>query len=144
MTLRSLERGGTGVTIGAYLAVMQVLGIERDLDLLAQVDSTGHALQDARMSTRQRATRHSEPSTGPNPTERRSLEALPEKPSQRALANLPSAQPGETALESAGAMESLLEPRKANDWIEEGGFASSQTLANLIDGQARSSKPRAR
>ena len=35
MTLRSLERGGEGVTIGAYLAVMGVLGIERDLDELA-------------------------------------------------------------------------------------------------------------
>ena len=28
MTLRSLERGGSGVTMGAYLAVMQVLGSE--------------------------------------------------------------------------------------------------------------------
>ncbi|MCC6297269.1 MAG: helix-turn-helix domain-containing protein [Pseudomonadales bacterium] len=35
MTLRSLERGGDGVTMGAYLAVMAVLGIERDLDGLA-------------------------------------------------------------------------------------------------------------
>lgn len=35
MTLRSLERGGDGVTMGAYLAVMAVLGIERDLDELA-------------------------------------------------------------------------------------------------------------
>jgi transcriptional regulator with XRE-family HTH domain len=36
MTLRSPERGGSGVTIGAYLAVMQVPGIENDLDLLAE------------------------------------------------------------------------------------------------------------
>lgn len=35
MTLRSLERGGEGVAIGAYLAVMAVLGVERDLDELA-------------------------------------------------------------------------------------------------------------
>lgn len=39
MTLRSLERGGSGVTIGAYLAVMQVLGIEEDLNLLARDES---------------------------------------------------------------------------------------------------------
>lgn len=35
MTLRSLERGGDGVTIGAYLAVMAELGIERDVEGLA-------------------------------------------------------------------------------------------------------------
>lgn len=35
VTLRSLERGGNGVAIGSYLAVMTVLGIERDLEELA-------------------------------------------------------------------------------------------------------------
>jgi transcriptional regulator with XRE-family HTH domain len=50
MTLRSLERGGDGVTMGAYLAVMQVLGIEGDLNLLGQADTLGRELQDARMS----------------------------------------------------------------------------------------------
>ncbi len=49
MTLRSLERGGSGVTMGAYLAVMQVLGIERDFDLLGQADPLGRELQDTRL-----------------------------------------------------------------------------------------------
>lgn len=57
MTLRSLERGGSGVTMGAYLAVMQVLGIEKDLDLLGKADPVGRELQDARLSAHTRTTR---------------------------------------------------------------------------------------
>lgn len=55
MTLRSLERGGSGVTMGAYLAVMQVLGIEKDLNLIGKADPLGRELQDARLPARARA-----------------------------------------------------------------------------------------
>ena len=62
MTLRSVERGGSGVTIGAYLAVMQVLGVERDLAQLAQADPLGREIQDARLPSRVRpASRPREP-----------------------------------------------------------------------------------
>ncbi|TWO71516.1 helix-turn-helix transcriptional regulator [Caenimonas sedimenti] len=55
MTLRSVERGGAGVTLGAYVAVMQVLGVEQDLNLLAQADPVGRDLQDSRLQPASRA-----------------------------------------------------------------------------------------
>ena len=75
MTLRSLERGGAGVTMGAYIAVMQVLGIEKDLDLLGKADPVGRELQDAQLPAT-RATRWVPP---PAPSSQRHevMERLP-------------------------------------------------------------------
>ncbi|HGO6128989.1 TPA: helix-turn-helix domain-containing protein [Burkholderia cepacia] len=56
VTLRNLERGNAGVTIGAYLAVMQVLGVDGDLDLLLRDDPLGRQVQDANLPQRGRGS----------------------------------------------------------------------------------------
>jgi transcriptional regulator with XRE-family HTH domain len=54
MTLRNVERGGMGVTIGAYAAVLHVLGLDGDLDGVAKTDTLGRDLQDASLPHRAR------------------------------------------------------------------------------------------
>ena len=132
MTLRSLERGGSGVTMGAYLAVMQVLGVEQDLDLLGKADPVGRELQDARLPSHAK-------------TERPHLASLakPVTTSRRPLVD--------TATISRRAIESALQEQRSRidlplkrikahrptdstrDWIKKSGFASADLLATLID-----------
>ena len=50
------------MTIGAYLAVMQVLGIEKDLDLLGRADPIGRELQDSGLRLHHKGPARTEPS----------------------------------------------------------------------------------
>ena len=189
MTLRALERGGAGVTIGAYLAVMQVLGMEKDFGLLAQADVMGRELQDIPLHAK---SRRREPPIGSNsdrqqnvakaassritgliaslPAEalRERLDGLPLKQLRKVYEELPATKlkevveslsseqiksllnesPGQrikqllesssseqirTALQEADKpLSADSNPASNSDWIERGGFSSSEALADLI------------
>ena len=49
-----IEQGRPGATIGAYTAVLHVLGLDADLDAVAATDPIGRDLQDANLKRRQR------------------------------------------------------------------------------------------
>lgn len=117
MTLRSLERGGAGVTMGAYLAVLQVLGMDEDLDLVARDDTLGRALQDARLSSRTRPREESGDESTPDAGRGRS----------RGLRDADTARPS-------------MRPSDVQESSERGGFVDSDDLANLIRPAATASK----
>ena len=54
-TLSAIEKGKPTVSIGSYLLVLQVLGLEKDFLFIAKDDELGRKLQDASISTNKRA-----------------------------------------------------------------------------------------
>lgn len=54
-TVVAIEKGADGVSIGAYLQVLFVLGLEKDLLKIGSDDPLGRKLQDAKMIVRERA-----------------------------------------------------------------------------------------
>jgi len=54
-TLHSIERGNSNVTIGAYVKVLAVLGLEQDITDVAKDDTLGRKIQDAGLTVKKRA-----------------------------------------------------------------------------------------
>lgn len=56
-TLRAIERGDGGVTLGAVANVLNSLGLADDLAIVAREDELGRQLEDAQLQTTQRVRR---------------------------------------------------------------------------------------
>ena len=66
VTLARVEKGDSGTSMGAYVAVLRVLGLQGDLDALGNDDELGRKLQDLDMSVGRTAPRRR--AVGPSQT----------------------------------------------------------------------------
>lgn len=61
-TIYNIEQGSPTVAIGSYLQALFVLGLEKDLSLVAATDPLGRKLQDAGILTKKRAPKQAKKS----------------------------------------------------------------------------------
>lgn len=54
-TLSGIEKGSESISIGYYISVLQVLGLEKDLLDVAKDDILGRKIQDAKLTVKERA-----------------------------------------------------------------------------------------
>lgn len=143
MTLRNLERGGAGVTIGAYLSVMQVLGIEEDLKLLGQADPMGRELQDTQLPTLKKLTRSAPAASGhPATTPARPLPtaSIQAPSSSRIGRGTRTAQGGKAAKPAKPAKPGSGASDTARTWTADQGFSSAESLAGLFEPASKPAK----
>ena len=65
VTLGKVEHGDPAVTMGTYLRVLAVLGLDKDLGQVAQDDALGRRLQDADITVPKRAAKRKLKSEAP-------------------------------------------------------------------------------
>ncbi|WP_130855685.1 helix-turn-helix domain-containing protein [Olivibacter jilunii] len=53
-TLRAVEQGSASVSIGAYLNVLRVIGLQDEIKKVLEEDPYGRKLQDLRLQTREK------------------------------------------------------------------------------------------
>ena len=56
-TLIKIEKGDEGVAIGYYFRVLAVLGLDKDILLVAKDDELGSRLQDVKLTVKKRASK---------------------------------------------------------------------------------------
>ena len=56
-TLIKIEKGDEGVAIGYYFRVLAVLGLDKDILLVAKDDKLGRRLQDVKLTVKKRASK---------------------------------------------------------------------------------------
>ena len=57
-TLSSLEKGSPSISLGIILQVLLVLGLEKDILLLAKDDTLGRKIQDADLTVKERGPKN--------------------------------------------------------------------------------------
>tara|TARA_R110000744_G_scaffold279621_1_gene391818 strand:+ start:142 stop:465 length:324 start_codon:yes stop_codon:yes gene_type:complete len=57
-TLSSLEKGSPSISLGIILQVLFVLGLEKDILLLAKDDTLGRKIQDAELTVKERGPKN--------------------------------------------------------------------------------------
>ena len=56
-TLIKIEKGDEGVAIGYYFRALAILGLDKDILLVAKDDELGRKLQDAKLVVKERASK---------------------------------------------------------------------------------------